>query len=551
MPKLSEHSYEEKLRKLDRELVKQLNGFFSEGSPQPDRPMGDIPVGPDFGLMATYGSSIIVKDYDAGKLYEMQYSENGDEITFGQPQEVSAVYVKKQLAEQNPNASFKDVQELIDTWQDWAGGFTECVAALADKPGIDNPEALCAWLHYQAEGKWPAENAAKSQAELTGPIVMKNEAKRIAYAAVLVPGEPDADGEVLTEERVEKAAHEWMEYYRNVDLQHTLNNVGLPVESYLLPMDMSVKSLEGQEMSLPKGAWILGSKADEPTWEQVQAGKLTGYSVMGIKRSTAGKSQDAAAYKRTLLEDLGDDWIAAFVSFVDEPAVPKAKFFALKSKQADQDQDQGEQAKGLWSRFVDTVTGKGSNDAEKAGRRFSDSVYGQLKQAAEALQALVIEAEEERKTVEPHENINMKGGGSDMDENKVQEMIDAALKAQEETMQTAVSAAIKGLEDKLAGNDQNDDGSNDQGDQGSNDQAGKGNDQGDQSAGNDQGSNDQGSEMEAFKAQVMDKLEQFAAKIPGEESRSIKGQDGGEPGEDDKQQKDPDRDFYGRKRKQQ
>lgn len=50
-----------------------------------------------------------------------------------------------------------NVQNIIDAWDDWAGSFTACVNVLQDKEGITNPEAVCAWLHHQAEGVWPAE----------------------------------------------------------------------------------------------------------------------------------------------------------------------------------------------------------------------------------------------------------------------------------------------------------------------------------------------------------------------------------------------------------
>ena len=46
-----------------------------------------------------------------------------------------------------------------------------------------------------------------------------------------------------------------------------------------------------------------------------------------LKGPQAGKS---AAFKKTLLKDLGPNWEANFVSIVDRPAVPKAKWFALK-----------------------------------------------------------------------------------------------------------------------------------------------------------------------------------------------------------------------------
>ncbi len=50
-----------------------------------------------------------------------------------------------------------NIQNIIGAWEDWAGSFTRCVEQLRGKEGITNPEALCAWLHFQAVGKWPAE----------------------------------------------------------------------------------------------------------------------------------------------------------------------------------------------------------------------------------------------------------------------------------------------------------------------------------------------------------------------------------------------------------
>lgn len=51
-----------------------------------------------------------------------------------------------------------NIQALIDTWEEWAGSFTRCVEQLQGKEGIDNPEALCAWMHHEATGNWPAED---------------------------------------------------------------------------------------------------------------------------------------------------------------------------------------------------------------------------------------------------------------------------------------------------------------------------------------------------------------------------------------------------------
>ena len=52
-----------------------------------------------------------------------------------------------------------NIQNIIRAWPKWAGSWRACVRELRGKQGISEPEALCAWLHKQAEGKWPAEGA--------------------------------------------------------------------------------------------------------------------------------------------------------------------------------------------------------------------------------------------------------------------------------------------------------------------------------------------------------------------------------------------------------
>ena len=172
--------------------------------------------------------------------------------------------------------------------------------------------------------------------ELTGPIVRKDAKRQVAYAAVLVPGEPDSDGEILTAEKIEGVAHGWLEDFRAFDADHSLKTIdAVPVESYIVPADITFG-----EYDLPVGTWVLATKIrDESIWARVEKGELTGYSIMGVAKADLEKAVEAfksdtsgAAFKRTLLADLGDDWIAPLVSIVDAPAVPKAKFFALKSE---------------------------------------------------------------------------------------------------------------------------------------------------------------------------------------------------------------------------
>lgn len=245
---------------------------------------------------------------------------------------------------------------------------------LSDDPPVE--------VERETETKYVPKGTQRG--ELTGPFVFKDSKKQIGYAAVLVPGEPDSDGETLTAAKIEEVAHGWMESYRNIDIQHTLNNIdALPVESHVLRQAESV-TINGEVMTLPTGTWVLASKFnDASTWKAIEDGKYQGYSVMGVQRAVvkeAALKSQAFAFKKTLLEDLGDDWIATHVSVVDEPAVPKAKWFALKAAKPTF-KDKLKQAFAV---------------APKEGRRFSEKTYKALKAAQEAMAALIKEADEER-----------------------------------------------------------------------------------------------------------------------------------------------------------
>lgn len=243
------------------------------------------------------------------------------------------------------------------------------------------------------------EYVAKAEGgpRLAGPIVRKDAARRIAYSAVLVPGEPDSDGEILTAEKVEDVAHAWLEQFRAFDVQHSVKQVDVsPVESYIEPADRTVE-IDGEDVVLPAGTWTLAAKFhDDAVWDEVAAGTRTGLSIMGVPSDqleaalAAVKSGGAPAYKRVTLADVGGgdangDWFAPFIGIVDQPAVPKAKFYAFKA---------APQRHGLARRLRSALASTPA--AAKEGRRFSDQTYRRLKEVEEAVTALIAEADEER-----------------------------------------------------------------------------------------------------------------------------------------------------------
>jgi hypothetical protein len=107
---------------------------------------------------------------------------------------------------------------------------------------------------------------------------------------VLVPDEVDLQGEFYTAETIRKAAHWYMEYYRQIGDEHrsimvygnnTPDQEGVPaslVESYLAPV-----AFEMNGEKVPVGTWLVGMKFYDPVyWARIESGEITGLSMGGL-----------------------------------------------------------------------------------------------------------------------------------------------------------------------------------------------------------------------------------------------------------------------------
>ena len=404
------------------------------------------------------------------------------------------------------DVSEKEVDFIIDAWDEWAGSFTSCVDSLSGKPGITDPEALCAWMHHEATGEWPAE--AKSEgAELTGMIVSKDKAKQIVYAPVLIPGEADADGEVVTKEKIEDVAHFWLSNFAQVDHSHSLNPAAKPVESYITTRAEKFKMPDNTVLEIPSGSWMMAAKVQNSrVWKGIMNGEFNGFSIMGIRSveaSPALKQAEVigidAVFKRTLLRDLGDEWFAPFVSIVKNPAVPKSKWVAIKS--------QG------W------------------GRAIMDDILAKIGIS------------------------KSKDGGEEMDEKQVKEIVTTAVKDSVEPFGTrlqAIETEIKGMQEKLAPPPEGDDKDKDKDKAKEPDAAGKGD-----AAAGDGKDKDEGKDAEIadLKLKLADE-QKFRKDVEGKlgnaesAAKSLTGQDGDGDGAGSAATKEKDpfpRDSYGRR----
>ena len=122
-----------------------------------------------------------------------------------------------------------------------------------------------------------------SDAEFKVKFLSKNDdadEKRLLYGVVYEPDSEDTYGDFMTEDEIEKTAHEFLEHYRNIDTEHNLlAGAGVVVESYVAPVSLSI----GDNV-IKAGSWVLVTRASEDIWEAWKNGEITGYSMFGISR---------------------------------------------------------------------------------------------------------------------------------------------------------------------------------------------------------------------------------------------------------------------------
>lgn len=107
--------------------------------------------------------------------------------------------------------------------------------------------------------------------------VIKSDEKQIIYCVVLEPEVEDLQGDVVSAEEIEKAAHDYMVFSRTIGDAHKSWTEAAPVESFIAPVDMVV---EGE--SIKKGTWVMAIKVFAPAmWEAVKSGAYTGVSIGG------------------------------------------------------------------------------------------------------------------------------------------------------------------------------------------------------------------------------------------------------------------------------
>jgi len=108
-------------------------------------------------------------------------------------------------------------------------------------------------------------------------IAKADEELRIVYGVVLEPDSEDLQGDIISADTIEKAAHGYLRASRVVGDSHATQANAEVVESYIAQADFQLG-----EQTVKKGSWVMGVKVhDDELWAAVKAGEMGGFSIGG------------------------------------------------------------------------------------------------------------------------------------------------------------------------------------------------------------------------------------------------------------------------------
>ena len=156
----------------------------------------------------------------------------------------------------------------------------------------------CGRYKFQCNSDWVCDSWEDTEemektdhTSYMGLIKNINQEKRIVSGPVLVPDEKDLQEDIVETEEIEKAAHDFMKNFQQINIMHSNNYDDfakgiIPIESVVLKNDLD---FYGDGEIHKRGTWILDVfVGNDKVWDLVKEGKIKGYSIEGeAKRELA------------------------------------------------------------------------------------------------------------------------------------------------------------------------------------------------------------------------------------------------------------------------
>lgn len=126
------------------------------------------------------------------------------------------------------------------------------------------------------------------------PILKANNDKKTVIGVVLQPEVVDAQGDIISEEVIEKAAEDFLARFNKatkLGFMHTNFSKKFELlQSYIAPSDIVIGTT-----IIKKGSWIMKVRViDAKVWKLVKEGKVTGFSIGGKARVVKLNAAQAA-----------------------------------------------------------------------------------------------------------------------------------------------------------------------------------------------------------------------------------------------------------------
>lgn len=130
--------------------------------------------------------------------------------------------------------------------------------------------------------------------ELRGTFEKFHDEQQIAFGMASVvrsSDEPDAHGDVLEPNSLEKSVYEFNLYSRDADVMHVERGIGSLVESMVITPEKFEAIGKALGVDMPtdiQTAWWVGFKVFDPdVWTMVKSGALPDFSITGRGERTA------------------------------------------------------------------------------------------------------------------------------------------------------------------------------------------------------------------------------------------------------------------------
>ena len=187
---------------------------------------------------------------------------------------------------------YREAEETARKTYSLIDDFMGLIYRVIEDPNVVNKAqrivALSQELESRVAGEMTSNETDAEQTEKSWNAILKagsDDERRLAYGVVLKPDVVDAQGDVMTTDEIEKAAHAFFVNSRIMDLQHREDlpsDRAVPVESYIAPQDMVVGG-----RNVAKGSWVMVTHIpDEAIWTQIKKGQIMAYSIRGLGKRT-------------------------------------------------------------------------------------------------------------------------------------------------------------------------------------------------------------------------------------------------------------------------